>query len=170
MRYVSVLLVAAIAGTAAGLFGGSGNGARVVGASVACVVLAVGMFLIARHEDRAGVARMSRFLLWVVFVVVALPGLAWFALWMSDLDPQALYGLAAVAVAGLPVAMTRLHPRAVPLTSGFCLLVVVATLVLWRRLFLFLPASVAAAGGWLLSLALLGYARRRRTEIVVPSN
>ena len=179
MRYVIALVAAVFAGLVTGLFSaryvGSDHMQRAIPALVVAVgtafaVLAVACFLIARHADRAGVEQMSRLLLWVVFALAAVPGLAWFVLWLSDADPQALFGLAAVVVGGLPVLVAWRKPRALPPTLGFCLLVPIAMLVLWQRLFLVLPISTAVTGGWLLALALLSYARRPRSKTVVPSN
>jgi len=176
VRYAGLLLTAVVAGAVAALvsarYFSSDNMQRaipalVVAAVTVTVVLAVGAALIARQDSPENLAK---FLLWVVFILAAVPGLAWFGLWISDFDPQALYGVAAVAIGGLPVLMSYLRPTAVPLTLGFCLLAAIATLVLWRQLFLFLPVSVAVTGGWLLALTLLGSARRRRAKTVVPSN
>lgn len=178
-RYVTALITACVAGVISALgsahFLGSdgmqrGIPALLVAAVVGLAVLTVGAFLIARRADRETIERMARHLLWGVFALAALPGLAWFALWLSGGNAQALYGLAAAALGGLPVLAAMRKPAALPLTLGFCLLVGVATVVLWQRLFLLLPISAAVTGGWLLVLALLGYARRRRTETVVPSN
>jgi hypothetical protein len=144
--------------------------ALLVAVIVGLAVLTAGAFLVARQADRETVERMARHLLWVVFAFAALPGLVWFVLWLSDGSPQAWFGLAAVVVGGMPVLAVRRKPSALPLTLGFGLLTGIAALLLWQLLFLFLPISAAVTGGWLLVLALLGYARRRRPETVVPSN
>jgi hypothetical protein len=178
-RYVTALITACVAGVISGLgsahFLGSDGLQRaipalLVAAVVGLAVLTVGAFLVARRADRETIERMAKHLLWVVFAFAALPGLVWFALWLSGGSAQALYGLAAVVLGGLPVLAAARKPAALPLTMGFCLLVGLATLVLWQRLFLLLPISASVTGGWLLVLALLGYARRRRTKTVVPSN
>lgn len=178
-RYVTALLTACVAGVISGLGSAhfvSSSGlqraipALLVAAVVGLAVLAAGAFLVARHSDRETVERMARHLLWVVFALAALPGLVWFALWLSDSSPQALFGLAAVVLGGLPVLAVHRRPSALPLTLGFGLLAGLAVLLLWQPLFLLLPIAAAVTGGWLLVLALLGYARRRRPETVVPSN
>lgn len=178
-RYVTALITACVAGVISGLgsahFLGSDGLQRaipalLVAAVVGLAVLTVSAFLVARRADRETIERMAKHLLWVVFAFAALPGLVWFALWLSGGSAQALYGLAAVVLGGLPVLAATRKPAALPLTMGFCLLVGLATLVLWQRLFLLLPISASVTGGWLLVLALLGYARRRRTKTVVPSN
>lgn len=178
-RYATALVTACVAGVISGLgsahFVGSTGLQRaipalVVAAVVGLAVLAAGAFLVARQADRETVERMARHLLWVVFGLAALPGLAWFVLWLSDGSAQALFGVAAVVIGGLPVLATHRRPSALPLTLGFGLAAGIAALLLWQPLFLFLPISTAVTGGWLLVLALLGYARHRATETVVPSN
>jgi hypothetical protein len=178
-RYVTALITACVAGVISGLgsahfLGSSGLQvaipALLVAVIVGLAVLTAGAFLVARQADRETVERMARHLLWVVFAFAALPGLVWFVLWLSDGSPQAWFGLAAVVVGGMPVLAVRRKPSALPLTLGFGLLTGIAALLLWQLLFLFLPISAAVTGGWLLVLALLGYARRRRPETVVPSN
>ncbi|WP_435158070.1 hypothetical protein [Amycolatopsis sacchari] len=178
-RYVTALITACVAGVISGLgsahfFGSDGLQravpALLVAVGVGLVVLAVGAGLVARHSDRETIERMAKHLLWVTFVLAALPGLAWFALWLSGGDAQAWYGLAAVVVGGLPLLAASRKPSIMPLTTGFCLLVGLAALLSWHRLFLLLPISAAVSGGWLLVLALLGYARRRVPKTVVPSN
>ncbi len=174
--YVTSLIAGVISGLGSARFLGSSGFQRavpalLVGVVVALVVLAVGTFVVARRAERETIERMARQLLWVVFVMGGVPGLVWFALWFSSGDLQALYGLAAVAVSGLPVLAAVRRPAALPLTTGFCLLCGVAALVFGQRLlFLLLPLFAAVTGGWLLVLALLGSARRRRSETVVPSN
>lgn len=178
-RYVTALVAACVAAVISGL--GSAHfvdadglqraiPALLVAAVVALAVLAVGAGLVARRSDRETVERMAKHLLWVIFALAALPGLAWFALWLSDGSAQALYGLAAVVLGGLPLLAAFRKPAAVPLTTGFCALVGLAAILSWHWLFLLLPISAAVTGGWLLVLALLGYARRRAPENVVPSN
>ncbi|GAB2957202.1 hypothetical protein LWP59_35725 [Amycolatopsis acidiphila] len=178
-RYVTALITACAAGVISGL--GSAHfldssglqraiPALLVAVVVGLAVLAAGAFLVARHADRETVERMAMHLLWVVFALAALPGLVWFALWLSGGSAQSLFGLVAVALGGLPVLAARRKPSALPLTLGLGLLAGVAALLLRQPLFLFLPISAAVTGGWLLVLALLGYARRRCTETVVPSN
>ncbi|TNC28113.1 DUF4175 domain-containing protein [Amycolatopsis alkalitolerans] len=178
-RYVTALIAACVAGVISGLgsahFLGSNGFQRAVPALLVAVVvgfavLAVSAFLVARQSDRETIERIARHLLWVVFVVGALPGLIWFALWLSAGSPQSLYGVAAVVLAGLPVLVAARRSAALPLTTGFCLLFGIAAVLAWHWLFLLLPISTAVSGGWLLVLALLWYARRRRPENVVPSN
>ncbi|HVV11531.1 hypothetical protein [Amycolatopsis sp.] len=178
-RYVTALVAACAAGVISAL--GSAHfiaaqgtqravPALLVGAVVLVAVLAVASFLVARHADSETIERISRHLLWVVFAIAAVPGLIWFALWVSGGSAQSLFGLAAILIGGLPVFVARRKPDALPLTTGFCLLVAIVTFVFWQPLFLLLPISVAVAGGWALTLALLGYARHRRSKTVVPSN
>lgn len=178
-RYLTALIAACVAGVISGLgsahFIGSDGLERAIPALViavvmALVVLTVAAFLVARRTDRGTVERMSRHLLWVVFALAALPGLVWFVLWVSGGSAQALFGVAAILLGGLPVFVAHRWPRTLPLTMGFCLLASVAALALWQPLFLLLPISAAVTGGWALVLALLGYARRRGPETVVPSN
>ncbi|KAA9161821.1 hypothetical protein FPZ12_013225 [Amycolatopsis acidicola] len=178
-RYVTALVAACAAGVistlgSAHFFGAQGIQravpALLVGAVMIILVLAVAAFLVARHADGETIERMSRHLLWVVFAIAAVPGLIWFVLWISGGSAQSLFGLAAIALGGLPLVVARRKPAALPLTTGFCLLVAVLALVFGERLFLLLPISVAVTGGWMLTLALLGYARHRRTKTVVPSN
>jgi hypothetical protein len=178
-RYLIALIAAAAAGMISALvsaryFGPDGMQrtvpALLVAVAVALAVLAVAAFLIARRMAGETVERMARHLLWVVFALAALPGLAWFVLWLSGGRAQALFGLAAIVLGGLPLLVAARRPRALPATLGICAVLAAVPLMWWTRLFLLTPISVLVAGGWLLVLALLGYARRRRIETVVPSN
>ncbi|TVT48085.1 hypothetical protein FNH05_18270 [Amycolatopsis rhizosphaerae] len=178
-RLATALLAAAAAGAISGFAAAHVLGANslqqlvpalLIAAVVAVGVLAVGAFLIAVRVRPDTVERLAGHLLRVVFALAALPGLAWLVLWLSDGDPRSLYGLAAIVLGALPLLAARRWPARLPLTVALCLVPAVLPLVLWHRLFLLTPISAAVTGGWVLVLALLGYARHRTPKNVVPSN
>jgi hypothetical protein len=178
-RYTTALIVAGLAAPAGALgsarFFGSDNLQRgvpalLVGEVLALAVLAVATFLIARKADRQTLERMCRHILWAIFVVAAVPSLIWLTLWLSAGEVKSLLGLAALVVGALPLLAAYRRRAALPIVLVCCLLVSIAMLALWQRLFLLLPVSVAATGGWALALSLLGYAARRSAKNVVPSN
>jgi hypothetical protein len=141
-----------------------------VGEAVALVALAVTGLVAARRTDRETIERISRHVLWAAFVVAGLPGLTWFVLWLSGGSAQALYGLGAIVVGGLPLLSAYRWRAALPVVLACCLLGPVAMMAVWPRLSRLFPLPLAVAVGWVLVLTLLGCAARRRTKNVVPSN
>jgi hypothetical protein len=163
LRYLTALLTSGLAGVTSGL----GNARR---SDCDGQQRAVPALLIARRTDGEIVERMVRHLLWVVFALATLPGMAWFVLWLSEGSVQALFRLAAIAVGVVPLLGAARRPHAPAWTRWVCAVLAALPLPPGTRLLVLTPILVAGTGGWLLALALLGYARRRRTKNVVPSN
>jgi hypothetical protein len=137
------------------------------GEVVALAVLIVTAATTAARSDRATIERLIQIALWTAFVVAAVPGLIWVVLWLSAGSAQALFGLAAVVIGGLPPLAAARWRHRLPAVLGCCLPFSIVALVLWQRL---APFSLAVAVGWALGLALIGYVAGRRAENVVPSN
>lgn len=174
-RYLIALLAAAAVGIVAGFasapFLASGrNPALLVGEAAGLVVLLVAALVTAARADRPTLLRMAQIGLWSAFAAAAVPGLAWFVLWLSDGSRQSLFGIAAVVVGGFPLLVSYEWPRATAAAVTCCLAGPIIFLVWWERLLLLLPFALAVATCWVVVLTLLACAARRRSKTVVPSN
>jgi hypothetical protein len=133
------------------------------GAAAALAVVTLMAVLTARRAHADTVERMAKHALWLVFVVVLLPGLGWPLLTLLNSgNAYGLFGLTLVGFAALPLVVAYRRRKALPGVLALCLLGPITALILWQRLFLLIPLATVLAGGWALALTLSLWASRPR--------
>lgn len=120
-------------------------------------VLVTAAALLSRRADADTLRRVSRHILWLATVFVALPAIASIRLLLSpaalpENRPLIAVAVAAAVFAAAPLATSYVRPARTNLVLIGCLVVPVAVLLLAQWLTLLVPVALALAGLWSIAL------------------